>query len=157
MSLTASSPSGSGSEGSSLRSRTRISTNPPLLGMIAEAMSASKGILVAISAIRAFLSGASRPHLPDFDFRLGDRRKVAMTSERFLLAVDFHAPNTSAYLKVSHSYYLKEAIKSELASGHAVKRRWTHCSMLVFGTVIDPAATVTCCKRVLDAFGHRNT
>ncbi|KAJ6623672.1 hypothetical protein B0H10DRAFT_1943751 [Mycena sp. CBHHK59/15] len=39
-----------------------------------------------------------------------------MTSERFLLAVDFHAPNTSAYLKVSHSYYLKEAIKSELAS-----------------------------------------
>ncbi|KAJ7023788.1 hypothetical protein C8F04DRAFT_1193099 [Mycena alexandri] len=39
-----------------------------------------------------------------------------MNSESFLLAVDFHAPDTSAYLKLSHIYYLKEAIKTELAS-----------------------------------------
>ncbi|KAJ7696872.1 hypothetical protein B0H14DRAFT_3039825 [Mycena olivaceomarginata] len=42
-----------------------------------------------------------------------------MASERFVLAVDFHTPNTVAYLKashLSHGYYLKEAIKAELAT-----------------------------------------
>ncbi|KAJ6579655.1 hypothetical protein DFH09DRAFT_1446050 [Mycena vulgaris] len=39
-----------------------------------------------------------------------------MTSGRFLLAVDFHLPDTSCYLKASHRYHLDEAIKSKFPS-----------------------------------------